>query len=204
MNKKSVTKSATIEILNKIQCDKAILAALRHSNSILSKQATKVWPLIFAKISNLQKGNSEENQFLNSEKPTYQEKAIFTALRCYAIFKQGNDNARSDNSDLKFTRPLFRILSQLRKDENIKEGLDRRVRIALSSSDFPSVVNALVHLIQILKANNPTAKINYVDLAVDLEKFQFSFEQARQVAIKWGRNYFWLDEKIIEELSKEK
>lgn len=172
--------------------DKAILAALRNSNSILSRQAATVWPLLFAEMS--------KDEFSSNGMPTHQEIAVFTALQCYAHFEQGNDVIRESDYDTKNSISLFRALAALRRDDRIKDGLDRRVKNLLSSTNLQSVTKSLISLTRILKSNNSTANIDYGDLARDLNNFQFSFESARKVAIKWGRDYFWISDKSMEKL----
>lgn len=167
--------------------DKAILSALRRSNSILSRQATIVWPLLFEYIK-------EKDTFGENSRQTTSERAIFTALRCYAVFEQGNDVERDREYDNENAMSLFRSLSFLRKDEQLREALDRRVRAVLSTTNAEVVTRSLVSLTKIIKANNPAASINYPELANDIYNFQLGFELARKVAIKWGREYFWINE----------
>lgn len=167
--------------------DKAILSALRRSNSILSRQATIVWPLLFEYIK-------EKDTFGENSRQTTSERAIFTALRCYAVFEQGNDVERDREYDNENAMSLFRSLSFLRKDEQLREALDRRVRAVLSTTNAEVVTRSLVSLTKIIKANNPAASINYPELANDIYNFQLGFEPARKVAIKWGREYFWIND----------
>ena len=99
-----IVQNTTNNIIKKLHerqgNDKAALAALRHSSSILSKQASVVWPLIFA-YGSKEKHDHNKNQTNDVPKilskngtPTSEENAIFTALRCYAVFEQGNDDER--------------------------------------------------------------------------------------------------------------
>lgn len=167
--------------------DKAILAALRRSNSILSRQATVVWPLLFEYIK-------DKDTFGENSRQTISERAIFTALRCYAVFEQGNDMERDREYDNENAKSLFRNLSFLRKDERLRDALDRRAQAVLSTTNIEAVTRSLVSLTKIIKANNSAAIINYSELANDLYNFQLGFESARKVAIKWGREYFWIND----------
>lgn len=195
----NVEKSTT-EIIRKLHeregNDKAVLAALRRSNSILSRQATIVWPMLFGYVK-------EKEAFGTDRKQTAAEKAIFTALRCYAAFEQGNDSERDREYNNEDSDSLFRNLSFLRKDEQLREALDRRVQAVLSTTNIEAVTKAVVSLTKIVKANNPAASINYPGLAKDLYEFQYGFESARKVAIKWGRDYFWLNDKVNNKESNE-
>ena len=176
--------------------DKAILSALRRSNSILSRQATIVWPLLFEYIK-------EKDIFGENSKQTVSERAIFTALRCYSVFEQGNDIERDREYDSENAQSLFRNLSFLRKDERLRDALDRRAQTVLSTTNVEAVTRSLVSLTKIIKANNSAAIINYPELANDLYNFQLGFEAARKVAIKWGREYFWLNDEINSKESRE-
>lgn len=167
--------------------DKAILAALRRSNSILSRQATVVWPMLFEYIK-------DKDTFGENSRQTISERAIFTALRCYAVFEQGNDRERDREYDNENANSLFRNLSFLRKDERLRDALDRRAQAVLSTTNIEAVTRSLVSLTKIIKANNSAAIINYPELANDLYNFQLGFESARKVAIKWGREYFWIND----------
>ena len=167
--------------------DKAILSALRRSNSILSRQATVVWPVLFEYIQ-------EKDTFGENSRQTISERSIFTALRCYAVFEQGNDIERDREYDSENAKSLFRNLSFLRKDEQLREALDRRVRSVLSTTNIEAITRSLVSLTKIIKANNSAAIINYPELANDLYNFQLGFEPARKVALKLGREYFWIND----------
>ena len=91
----------------------------------------------------------------------------------------------------------------MRKDEHLREALDRRVQSVLSTTNIEAVARSVVSLTKIIKANNPATKINYPELANDLYNFQLGFEAARKVAIKWGREYFWLNDEINSKESRE-
>lgn len=56
-------------------------------------------------------------------------------------------------------------------------------------SNFDSIVNSLVQLEKIGKANG-FDKIDYSQLAQDLLVLQYSYESANSIRLKWGREYF--------------
>ena len=165
--------------------DKAILATLRSSNSILSRNAITVWPLLLS--------NMEKEELSYDGKPTYAERAVFAALRCYAIYQQGKNNDHfvyapaGKNSD---GQELFAVLSVLRKTEEMQKALDRRVQTVLGNSNVDSVLNIIYHLVAILKGKSPQAIIDFAQLSQDLYYFQLSSELARQVCLKWGQQYY--------------
>ena len=167
--------------------DKAALAKLRTANSILSRDATAIWPLIFEKI--------EDKQDLSqSGEPSYAENAIFTALKAYAIYQQGTDeNVFMHSSDYKENISLFKALASLRNNPDFTNSLDRRIGNVLTGPNYQSIENSITHLIKILKAQNRHPKIDFSQLGEDLYRYQFSSESARQVTLKWGQDYYWIN-----------
>lgn len=185
---KAQIKSTTSQIIHQIwgnnSPDKAVLSALRNSDSILSKNATTVWPLILK--------NLPENDLSINGKPTYGELAVFTALRAYAIYQQGTDQfVFASTADEGST--FFRSLSHLRQNEQIVKGLDRRVQAVLASNNFNSLVNDLYHLLSIFKAASHNEQIDFAQLGQDLYFFQMNNELARQICLKWGQEYYRVD-----------
>lgn len=169
--------------------NKAVLAALRNSNSILNRNATVIWPLL---ISNLEKKDLSRNG-----EPTYAEKAVYAALRCYAIYQQGNDEqcvyAPTDYQNGEYN-DLFTALAALRRDATIQEALDRRVQAVLGNSNADSIINALYHLVAILKSREALRKIDFAQLGQELYYIQLNRESARQVCLRWGQQYYRIDD----------
>ena len=161
--------------------DKGALASLRGSNSLLSKKATAVMPIMLSKLP--------KNSLSVDGTPTYAENAVFTALRCYAIYQQGNDHYVNGSS----SKSIFEALAQLSQNDDLRDALDRRMSISLGSTNFKGVSNSIIHLLQILKSHDRNQTLNFASLAQDLYNFQFSFENARKVCLRWGRQYYWHD-----------
>lgn len=188
----TITNRCILRLYNNGSPNKATLSSLRTSNSVISKKATTVWPLLFELMP--------ERQLSRNGKPTYAEIAVFTSLRAYAIYQQGQENPVfvdifDKDSDYNSAR-LFRVLSKLRLDEKIREGLDRRVKAVLASSNIDFVCRSLIHLIDILKSNQKAAKIDFAHLALDLYDYQFGYENARRICLRWGQDYFYLNDKV--------
>ena len=160
---------------------KGALASLRGSNSLLSKKATAVMPVMLSKLA--------KNSLSVDGTPTYAENAVFTALRCYAIYQQGNDHYVNGSS----SKSIFEALAQLSQNDDLRDALDRRMSILLGSTNFNGVSNSIIHLLQILKSHDRNQTLNFASLAQDLYNFQFSFENARKVCLRWGRQYYWHD-----------
>lgn len=165
--------------------NKAMLSALRSSNSILNRNATVVWPAL---LSNMEKSDLSYNGM-----PTYAEKAVYAALHCYAVYQQGNTSqlvyeAASDGDEK--GKELFSALTELRKTEDGQKALDRRVQVVLGNSNAESAINEIYHLVAIFKAKAPQRKIDFAQLGQDLYYMQLNRELARQVCLKWGQQYY--------------
>ncbi|AZN76156.1 CRISPR-associated protein CasB [Lactobacillus acidophilus] len=164
--------------------DKGALANLRGSRSLLSKKATAVMPIILSELP--------KNDLSVDGTPTYAENAVFMALRCYAIYQQGNDHyVNGSSSDS--SKSIFEALAKLSQTDDLRDALDRRMSILLGSTNFNSVSNSIIHLLQILKSHDRNQTLNFALLSRDLYDFQFSSENARKVCLRWGRQYYWHD-----------
>lgn len=186
---KSRIRRVTAQIILQIWANgapnKAILAALRSSNSILNRNATVVWPMM---LSNMEKDDLSRNGI-----PTCAEKAVYAALRCYAIYQQGNTGHfvyASANDENANGKELFGALAGSRKNTDTQKALDRRVQSVLGNSNADSAVNAIYHLVAILKSKAPQEVVDFARLGQDLYYMQLNRELARQVCLKWGQQYY--------------
>lgn len=179
---KSAISRTIYQLWGNNEPNKAAFAALRNSNSMLNRNATVVWPQIME--------NMQREELSKDGRPTKAELAVFVALRCYALYQQGNDLLtyadKTSNG-----KELFAVLSSLRKDDLTRKAIDRRVQAVLGSSNVQSVINALYHLVSILKASSTNNLIDFAQLGQDLFYFQLSNELARQICLKWGQQYYW-------------
>lgn len=175
--------------------DKAVLSSARGAASLVSRKAQSVWPVMMA--------NLDEEMLSHDGRPTYAEVAVYAAIRFYAIHQQGQAHfvyGSVHGDDENKGIGLFRALAQLRSQPDRRDALDRRVKALLSTSNVTSMIQSLSHLISILKAANPTVKIDYALLAQDLYDAQFGINVANQVHLRWGQQYYWSvkSEKAIE------
>ncbi|WP_367342269.1 type I-E CRISPR-associated protein Cse2/CasB [Limosilactobacillus sp.] len=180
----------TAQIINRAwsngQPDKSFLAALRHSTSIDNRKAVNTWPLIFSIM--------DKQDLSVSGKPTFAEIAVYTGLHCYAIYQQGSPQlVYASNTKENNNRTLFKALSIIRNQNN-EDALDRRVRQILISTNIDSIINELPHLIAILKAANNKSLIDFGQLSQDLYNYQLNNYFARQIKLKWGQDYYWMQE----------
>lgn len=189
-------------LYNNGDLDKASLAALRNATSFTSPQATMIWPLIFSSVPEEEKNQDNEindennlNKFFGKNgQISYSEQAVFTALKMYAIYQRGIDEynvyAKKDGKNgLTFFQALNRV-RQSKNDEE-KKPLDRRVNNLFRSTSTEPIFNSLIQLQKLLKSENNTLKIDYVQLARDIYNLQFDYESMRKVVLKWGQEYFY-------------
>ncbi|WP_261810833.1 type I-E CRISPR-associated protein Cse2/CasB [Levilactobacillus humaensis] len=165
--------------------DKATLANLRNAPTVTSQRAQKVWPLLMANLS--------EQQLSKNGVPTREEVAVYTAIRFYAIYQQGNQTAcvyaPARGKDAK-GQMLFGALGNLRGNEDLRVAMDRRVQPLLATTNVAGVINELSHLISILKSHGNNQQIDFAQLAQDLYWLQVSYEQASRIRLLWGQQYF--------------
>ncbi|KRL04350.1 type I-E CRISPR-associated protein Cse2/CasB [Liquorilactobacillus oeni] len=182
-------QNAAIRIIQKLygngSLDKAVLASARSGATINSQRAQRVWPIMMA--------NLDDNMLSKTGKPTYAEIAIYAAIHFYAIYQQGKETivygsaGPAEGAD---GLQLFQALANLRKRDETRVALDRRVQAILGTTNINSVINGITHLIEILKANPNLPKIDFAKLAENLYWFQLSYEYANNVRLLWGQQYF--------------
>ena len=187
----SKIQSATISIIRQLYNDgnlnKGVLASVRHATALTSPQAQTLWPVMMAHL--------EPNMLSQDGQPTKAEVAVYTAIRFYAIQQQGTESLvygpANPHADVKDQgMPLFRALARLRRNEETRVALDRRMQPLLATTNVASIINALTHLVSMLKANDQLQKIDYPRLAQDLYWFQQDYEHASQVRLQWGQQYY--------------
>lgn len=161
------------------------LASFRNANSIKSPIAKNSWPLFFRNIP--AKGFSK---YLDSAKV---QTAIFSAVHLYAIHQQGETQcvygsiySKSDTKGVSF----FQAISSLSKQPDDRDRFDRRIQILLGLNNIYSTINALNHLVNILKASGTNLKIDYPQMAADLYSLQKNYQEATKIHLKWGEQYF--------------
>ncbi|MCI1290148.1 MAG: type I-E CRISPR-associated protein Cse2/CasB [Lactobacillus sp.] len=179
--------SMLVRLDNNDSGSKAMLANLRGCNSITDRKATIVWPLIFENI--------ETDDLSKTGVPTCAEKAVFSVLKLYAIYRQGSNTDTAYRSSFSKEQPgltFFGSLAKLRKNEQIRDALDHRIQAVLASTNYDVAVNGIYHLMQILHSNLPNMEIDFAQLASDFYKYQCSFENARSICLLWGKQYFGL------------
>ena len=188
---KETTAQIITELYRDGQPDKALLASLRNAPTIASQHAQAVWPLLMAKLN--------ESQLSQSGVPTRAEVAVYTAIRFYAIHQQANHTQSVYASAYGHGaegETFFAALARLRGIESLRKAMDRRVQPLFATTNAAGIINELSHLVSILKANGGSQKVDYAWLAQDLYGLQGSYEQASQVRLRWGQQYFWVKQSV--------
>ncbi|MGQ3490403.1 type I-E CRISPR-associated protein Cse2/CasB [Limosilactobacillus mucosae] len=184
-----VTAQIIYSLYNNGDLDKAVLASLRHAVTIKDHRAENVWPIMFSKMAASDISSDPQGR------ETRQETAIYTALRCFAIYQQGLTQLSYASSNQVSTedkgQQLFVALADLRKNQDKQAALDRRIQNLLSSTNIDSVTKSVTQLVRILKSADRNLLLDFSQLAQDLFFFQMGYEYSRQVFLKWGRQYYW-------------
>ena len=145
-----VTAQIIYSLYNNGNLDKAVLASLRHAVTIKDNRAENVWPIMFSKMAASDISSDPQGR------ETRQETAIYTALRCFAIYQQGLTelsyaSSNQVNAEDK-GQQLFVALADLRKNQDKQAALDRRIQNLLSSTNIDSVAKSVTQLVRILKS----------------------------------------------------
>lgn len=162
---------------------KDILAGLRAGKDVTSQRAHIFWPVMMENLS---------SEYLASNGPTFEENAVYSAVKLYAIHQQGNDElvyASKKEEGNAFFEALKKVRISKQQNNIDTKSFDRRIQLLLATTNFGSLVNSLAQIEKIGKTNGFN-KVDYSQLAQDLLYFQYSYENANKVLLKWGREYF--------------
>ncbi|WP_179394521.1 type I-E CRISPR-associated protein Cse2/CasB [Lacticaseibacillus absianus] len=185
----SVTVSITKTLYANGDPDKAILASLRGAASFSSPKAQKFWPLVMQRLP--------EKLLSRDGTPTPAENAVYAAVRLYALHQQSNTAcvyapASRGTTDADATGvPFFTAVARLKRDPKRVVAVDRRTQQALAMTQFGAVMNALTHLVGMVRANQPGVQIDYGRLGQDLYWFQRGYREAAQVRLIWGQDFYF-------------
>ncbi|MFD1124647.1 type I-E CRISPR-associated protein Cse2/CasB [Lentilactobacillus raoultii] len=182
------------ELYNHGNLNRAALAGARGAATISSPRAQKVWPLIMSQLEKLDttiRQEAPKAKILSiSGTPTNVETALYTAIHFYAIHQQGSDRVEFGNSRRGNGATFFTALAQLRNVQGMRDSLDRRIDALLGMTNIHGVINALAHLVGILKAKYTGPQIDYPRLAKDLFVFQEGYISANATRLQWGQEYY--------------
>lgn len=203
--------------------NKGVLAGLRQATNMTHPKAQVAWPIMMATVSTMPTEISNKILSKNGQ-PTKAERSIYAAIRLYAIYQQGiaepvygridwkkADKDRKDQAEpepdkvvvdqpkkLLTGQTLFQALAQLRLNSQLKEALDRRVETLLASTNIEAILDALGHLVSMLKARSRDVRVDYGQLARDFYQIQLGYVAANRVRLRWGQQYFFVPTKTTQ------
>ena len=177
--------AAKLKYLQSISAEgpqKAALAELRRGIGHLPGDIPQLWGTIFL--------NCDCAKSISLSQPTKEEWAIYTALTLFAMHQQGRS---IKDEPMNRTEKGFCLGSAVRRlvpkgDDEAEKRILRRFNSMATSADMRELSHHLRGLIQLLRAEN--IPLDYPQLADDLYRFQFGYDSAASVRLRWGRDYY--------------
>lgn len=162
---------------------KARLANLRRGVGKAPGELSELWGEFLQRMP--------ETLWGKSEKPSYAEWAIYTALTLFALHQQGHGESMNARDDEKYH--IGRAVRMLihNNDENEEERVRFKLSLAADSADIEELAYRLRALIKLMSGEG--IKLDYANLARDLYLFQLSEESANKVRLQWGRDFYSAD-----------
>jgi len=161
-----------------ISAVKAQLANLRKGVGKAPGSQPELWEITL--------GELPETLLSRSDKPTYGELAIHTALTLYAIHQQGKDLlAQNMNRQENTLGVAARKLKD--SDQGKAEAVSRRFHSLAMSDSIEGLVWHLRGFVQLLKASS--IPLDYPKLTEDMYWFQFT-DRRDGIRLKWGQDFY--------------
>lgn len=156
---------------------RAALANLRRGAGRAPGDLPSLWGTIF--------DGMPENMAGSGAAPSRAEWAVYIALTLYALHQQGRDPAREPmNAE---GAGMGRAAAQMVRDEGDMNRVLRRFNETATSSGMEELEHHLRGLVNMLRAEG--IPLDYQQLAGELFAYQ-SPEQAAQVRLAWGRDFY--------------
>lgn len=173
VKKFTAQKISYIQSVSDTGVGRGILAELRRGVGKEIGELPTLWGIVFD-------GLPEE--LIGTNKASYAEWAIYTALTLYALHSQGSSEDVNE-SGMSLGRAAYKISNGGDDEERIVNRLNLIVT-AVSPTD---VAYHLKSLVQLMK--NANVKLDYIQLAADLYNFNYP-ESAKNVKLSWGRDFY--------------
>jgi CRISPR system Cascade subunit CasB len=155
---------------------RAALATLRRGVGKAPAELPEVWA-----ITMTWEGEDGADETADSRT----EWAAHVALTLYALHRQGKSESMSDAAS-----SFGAAMGMLRRNDPDKSpGVVRRFNAAVTSEDLAEFSRHAQSAVQLLRASEHAAKIDYPAFAADLFDYQFPSRRDR-VVLNWGRD-FW-------------
>jgi CRISPR system Cascade subunit CasB len=157
---------------------RAILARLRQGVGKAPGSQPDLWDITM--------NNLPEELLSKSDKPTYGEWAVHTALTLFALHQQGKDlKKQCMYKDGNTLGVAARIL--ISHDTDNEEAVKKRFLVTAVSDSFERFSWLMRGMIQLLKAKN--IPLDYARLTEDLYWYQFP-NRRDSVRLKWGQDFY--------------
>jgi CRISPR system Cascade subunit CasB len=160
---------------------RAALARLRRGVGKEAGSVPELWQYLYEGFPDelMGKGNA----------PSYAENAAHTALTLYAMHTQGSGNVHEKDAG-----SLGTAANKLKRARpNSEPGIKRRFDALAAARTAAEISLHARGLIQLLKQGD--IKLDYVVFAADLYNLQFGFESAKRVLRKWGKDFYYSNNK---------
>ena len=155
---------------------KARLAQLRRGVGKEPGELPELWGIF---LMNMPEGLMGKNG-----RPSYAERAIYTALTLFAFHQQGHANLmNAEGEENRLGRAVRKLVKNGEEEENIR----LKFSISAKSDDMAELSYHFKTMVKLLADSD--IKLDYVDLAKDLYWFQFD-EYADRVRLKWGQDFY--------------
>ncbi len=158
---------------------RAQLAILRRGVGRTPGDIPEMWGLIFSDM--------DERLMSQTNGPTREEWAIYTAITLYALHQQSKCIKEKNMHQSGEENRLGRAVARLIKNDEDRERVARRFNAFATASDMREAAHYLRGLIQLLRAAE--IPLDYVHLATDLYFIQFP-QSAPNVRLAWGRDFY--------------
>lgn len=177
----NVVNRIIYKLWNNNNPDKGALSKLRQIKDI--EHAQEVWDVLLPSIP--------DDMLSTRDESTKEERAIFAAVRLYAINQQSTDYCVHDVSfgDGKGIS-LFKALHTIAMNPDNAITINRQINQLFGVTSFQQTEKFLTHTIKIASGMNNHLIVDYSLLARDLYSFQFNRESAKNVHFRWGQQFF--------------
>lgn len=157
---------------------RAMLAQLRHAAGAQPGSVPEVWEITAYPVPDYA-----------SDNPTFEERAVHTALTLYAIAQRGNSRAvherSSEGSNHGFGNAVRTLAWQTGEEES---RFRRRFNAAVTSDSYDELIQHVTSLTRLIFSSKLSITLDFGSLAEDLLTFQFP-DGPEKVRRRWARQY---------------
>ena len=185
----NATRIIISELYNKGNIKTYILTDLRVAKDIQSRRARKTWSYLFTAL--------DDDLFKSKVRKEYAVKAIFSALKLYAFCQQSRPQLTSASSfgEKHEGKSLFEAFGTFSDGSDYEKTITKRVNEILIQDDFNIMYHDMTHLLILCKSYGLNSKIDFPRLAADFYVYQQSQDGSGTVCLRWGEQFYHLNNK---------